>query len=266
MLIGYGQPAGIVPTVAGAAGINLPALVDGAPASIARISGGAGSASLRVDWASATAVRIVAALGLTCPAGTALTLTGKRAGDPGYAYALGGNAATQTVVQLPDGSRAAWFVLPSGNTPLVGLQLQVGAGAFDIGELVVLEAVDVSHQIEWSVERIDPSVSERTLGGGLNTVKRRSYRRLKVAFTPAGLAEVRGGGLGGGMDWDALSCTVAGSARVAGIPRWYSPAGSLDVPELHRTAVFGSASAGAVGHLGGNYYESGWVFEEIPPV
>lgn len=265
MLIGYGQPAGIVPTVTGATGINLPALVDGHPASIARITGG-GSASLRLDWPAATPVRIVAALGLTCPAGTALTLTGKRAGDPTYAYALGGNAATQTVVQLPDGSRAAWFVLPAGNAPLVGLQLQVAAGAFDIGELVVLQAVDVSHQIEWSVERIDPSVAERTLGGGLNTVKRRSYRRLKVAFTPAALAEVRGCGLANGMDWDALTYAVVGSARVAGIPRWHAPAGALVLAELHRTAVFGTAAAGAVAHLGGNYYESGWVFEEIPPV
>lgn len=265
MLIGYGQPV-ITPTVAGGAAVNLQALVDGHPASITRISGGAGSVSLRADWAEAVPVRIVAALGLTCPAGTALTLTGKRAGDPGYTYALGGNASTQTVVQLPDGSRAAWFVLPAANTHLVGLQLAVAANAFDIGELVALQAVDVAHKIEWSVERIDPSVSERTLGGGLNTVRRRSYRRLRVAFTPAGLAEVRGNGLANGMDWDSLTCAVAGSSRVAGIPRWHTPTGGVDAMNLHRTGLFGAVSPGAVGHLGGDYYESGWVFEEIPPV
>lgn len=265
MLIGYGQPAGIVPTVAGAAGINLPALVDGEPASVARISGGAGSASLRLDWAAATPIRIVAALGLTCAAGTALTLTGKRAGDAGYAYALGGNAATQTVVQLPDGSRAAWFALPAANTPLVGLQLQVGAGAFDLGEFAALPAVDVDAEPEWAIERIDPSLSERTLGGGLNTVQRRTYRRLKVALTAAHIETARGGALANGMDWDSLVMAAAGDRRMAAVVRWGRP-GAIDTAELHRTALYGKGVAGAIGHLGANYYNTGWTFEEVPPV
>lgn len=264
MLIGYGQPV-LTPTIAGGAAANLQALVDGHPASIARISGGAGSVNLRADWASAVPVRIVAALGLTCPASTALTLTGKRAGDPGYTYVLGGNAATQTVIQLPDGSRAAWFVLPASNTPLVGLQLAIAANAFDIGELAVLQAVDVPHQIEWALERIDPSLMERTLGGGLNTVQRRAYRRLRASLTPAALADVRGAGLAGGMDWDALSQSVLGGARVAALPRWHTTTGALDPTELHRTAVYGVASMGGVGHLGGNYYDAGVTVDEVPP-
>lgn len=264
MLIGYGQPV-ITPTVAGAAAANLQALVDGHPASIARISGGAGSVSLRANWADATPVRIVAALGLTCPAGTALTLTGKRTGDPGYAYALGGNAATQKVVQLPDGSRAAWFVLPPSNTPLVGLQLVVGASAFDIGELAVMQAVDVDAEPEWGVERIDSSVSERTLGGGLNTVQRRTYRRLKVALTAAHLATARGHGLANGMDWDALVMQSVGDKRMVALVRW-GWGGVMDVAELHRLAIYGRGIAGAIGHLGANYYNIGWTFEEVPPI
>ncbi len=266
MLIGYGQPAGIVPTVAGAAGINLPALVDGAPASIARISGGAGSASLRLDWPAATPVRIVAALGLTCPASTALTLTGRRAGDPGYAYALGGNAATQTVVQLPDGSRAAWFVLPSGNTPLVGLQLQVAAGAFDIGELVVLQAVDVLLDKGWRMEPIDPSVSDRTLGGQLNVVERRSFRRLTGQLSLASIAAVRGNGLANGMDWEQLAAALRGNRRGAIIHRYRSPGGALNAAELHRCAIYGKGTLGAAQHVSGPYSNRPVVFEEIPPV
>lgn len=265
MLIGFGQPAGIVPSVSGAAGINLAALIDGAPASIARISGGAGSASLRLDWAVPVPVRIVAALGLSCPAGTALTLSGRRVGDAGYTHALGGNATSQTVVQLVDGSRAAWFVIPMATPPLVGLQLQVGAAAFDVGELAVLQAVEVEAEPEWSVERVDPSQSERTLGGGLNTVQRRTYRRLKVALTPAHLAQAWGGGLDGSMDWDALVMQSAGDRRVAALVRW-GREGAIDAAELHRQAVFGRGVAGAIGHLGANYYNTGWTFEEVPAV
>lgn len=266
MLIGYGQPAGIVPTMTGAAGINLPALLDGAPASIARISGGAGSASLRLDWAGATPVRIVAALGLTCPAGTALTLTGKRASDPGYDYTLGGNAATQTVVQLPDGSRAAWYVLPAGNTPLVGLQLVVGAGAFDIGELTVLQAVDVALDKGWSMEEIDPSMSDRTLGGQLNVVERRSYRRLVGQMSLSPISAVRGAGLANGMDWEKLAAALRGNRRGAVVHRWQQGDGAINAAELHRCAIYGRGSLGAAKHASGPYSARPLVFEEVPPV
>ena len=265
MLIGYGQPAAITPTVNGATVANAAALVDGQPASIARISGGGGSVNVRADWAGAAPIRVVAALGLTCDAGTALTLTGKRSGDGGYAYALGGNAATQTVVQLPDGSRAAWWVLPAGNTALVGLQLAVASGAFEIGELVVMRGVEVAIKGDWECDRIDPSVSSRTLGGGINTVPRRTYRRLRVGFTPDGLAQVRGAGLANGMDWEALGVAVTGAARAIAVPRWKN-GGAINAAELHRTAIYGKAAAGAVGHLGGDYYGAGWSFEEVPPL
>lgn len=265
MLIGYGQPAGITITANGAAIANAAAAVDGKPASIARISGGAGSANLRADWTGAAPIRIVAALGLTCDTGTVLTLTGKRTGDSGYPYALGGNAATQTVVQLPDGSRAAWFVLPEGNTPLIGLQLAVADGEFDIGELVVMRGVEVAIRGDWESERIDPSLSSRTIGAGINTVERRSYRRLRVGFTPDGLAQVRGAGLANGMDWETLVAAVIGWRRAIAVPRW-KEGGAINAAELHRTAIYGKAAAGAIGHLGGDYYGNGWTFEEVPPL
>lgn len=266
MLIGYGQPAGITTTVNGATMVNAAALVDGQPASIARITGGAGNANVRADWSGAAPIRIVAALGLSCAPGTALTLTGKRSGDGGYPYVLGGNAATQAVMQLPDGSRAALFVLPEGNASLVGLQLAVAAGQFDVGELVVMRAVEIGIKPEWEFDRIDPSLSSRTIGGGINTVTRRSYRRLKVGFTADVLSKARAGGLVNGMDWDRLAVAVAGAARVIAVPRWRVADGTIDTDELHRTAIYGKASAGAVSHLGGNYYASGWSFEEVPPL
>lgn len=265
MLIGYGQPAGITITASGAAIANAAAAVDGQPSSIARITGGAGSASLRADWTGAAPIRVVAALGLTCDAGTALALTGKRSGDSGYPYALGGNATTQTVVQLPDGSRAAWFVLPAGNTPLVGLQLQVADGEFDVGELVVMRGVEVKITKDWTAERIDPSLRSRTIGSQINTVRRRSYRRLSCQFSMATLAEVRGGGLGG-IDWELLEAAVQGAERCVAIPRRLGVGGALDPSELHRTAVYGMCALSGTRHLAGPWYSKGATFEEAPPL
>lgn len=266
MLIGYNPPQGITVIVAGATGHSLPAVVDGQPARVGRVLDGAGgSASIRADWAAAQPVRIVAALGLSCAAGTALALSGKRAGDSGYAYALGGNATTQAVVQLPDGSRAAWFVLPATNAELVGLQLTVAAGAFDIGELVILRGVELPITPAWQVERVDPSLNERTLGGGLNTVQRRCYRRLKAGLTPAFIDQVRGAALAGNTDWDALSSLLTGAARGAAIPRWAAPDGTLTPGEIHRTALYGRITLAPITHLGGNHYGSDVLAEEIPP-
>ena len=263
MLIGYGQPADIVPTVSGASVTNVDALVDGQPASVARIGGGA--ATVRANWGVATPIRIVGVLGLTCDAGISMTLTGKRSGDSDYPYALGGNSVMQPVVQLPDGSRAAWFVLPEGNDPLVGLELSIALGYFDIGELVVMRGVEVAIKGDWESDRIDPSLSSRTIGAGINTVERRSYRRLRVGFTPDGLAQVRGAGLANGMDWETLVAAVIGWRRAIAVPRW-KEGGAINAAELHRTAIYGKAAAGAIGHLGADYYGNGWTFEEVPPL
>lgn len=260
MLIGYGQPA-ITLSVSGATAVNIGALIDGRPSSVCRFLGGAGSVQVRADWAGAAAVRVVAALGLSCPAGTVLTLTGKRAGDAGYSYALGGASATQKVVELVDGSRAAWWVLPVSNTPLVGLQLAVAAGAFDMGELAVLRGVEIDHEPGSNSDRIDPSIVERTLGGGVNTIARRTYRRLRVKPTSDYLNSVRGGALANGMDWERLVYAMTASGRVAVATHWASPA------ELHRTAIYGRAAPAAIAHKAGSMYGSDdWIFEEIPPI
>ncbi|MBM9913970.1 MULTISPECIES: hypothetical protein [Stenotrophomonas] len=264
MLIGYGQPIATV-SVDGGSAANLQALVDGRPSSIARVNGGAGSVRLRLSWSVPTPVRIAAVLGLTCPAGTRVTLSGQREGEEHYDTQLGGNGDQQPVMELADGSLAAWFVL--GGAPLlIGLQVEIEAASFDIGELVAMPAVEVGHQVGWSVDTVDPSIRERTIGGGLNVVERRAYRVLRVDVTPAPLAEARGGGLSQGMDLDRLRRRVAGGRRVVAVPRWRSPSGALDVAEIHATALYGQAVAGASTHLGGDYYGSAWTFEEIPPL
>lgn len=260
MLLGHSQPALNV-IVNGVTAINPGALIDGNPARVCRVP--AGAANVQAHWTGAAPVRLIGLLGLTCPVGTTLTLTGRKIGGTNYTYALG----TQAVVPLPDGSRAAWFVLAASTDPLIGVQVAwPSVGLFDIGELVVMQLVDLPHQPDWPVERIDPSVTSRTLGGQMNVVERRTYRRVKLSLTPADKADVRAAGLGNGMDWDTLAARLSGAARAVVIPRWRQPAGTLDVAEIHRTAVYGRVSWGAVSHLGGDQYTTNLTVEECPTV
>lgn len=265
MLIGYPAPAVNNIALAGATWLTADggaALIDGNPARVARMQQTAGNPAITLTFTSAFVPRIICLLGLTCAPGT---IVNAAAADGG---ALGGNSAGQAAVQLADGSVACWLVT-AGTVTTDSVRVTIdSAGTFDVGELAVMPAVDVSHQTDWAEEPIDPSESQRTRGGQLATSFRRAYRQLRVAFTPASLSEVRGGGLAGGMDWQRLQAAVLGNRRVAAIPRWVSPAGVIDVAELHRTAVYGVAKPGGSAHLGGNYYGSGngWTFEEVPPI
>lgn len=264
MLIGFGQPAGAA-TVAGGTAINLGALTDGRPSSVARVHSDAGLVRLRLGWASPAEIRIAGLLGLSCAAGTPVRLVGRRAGQDEFDAPLGGNSALQPVIALSDDSLAAWFIVDRG-LALTGVQFEIEASDFDAGELVAMPAVEIGHQVGWSLESVDPSVRERTLGSGLNVVARRPYRVLRADMTPLRAAEVRAGGLGGGMDLERLRHRLSGGRRVVAVPRWGAGTGVLDVGELHATALYGQAALGAATHLGGDYYGGAWTFEESPPL
>lgn len=265
MLIGF-SPAGVTAAADGATAANIAALADGRPTSITRLSGGASAVRLRLTWPAAAGVRVVGMLGLSCPVGTSLKLTGRKAGDAAYGQALGGASITQKVVELVDGSRAAWWVLPAGNVALVGIQVEIGVAGLDVGELFAHQAVDLPIEPGSEAERIDPSIVERTLGAGVNVVARRTYRRIRFTPQTDRLQVARQGGLGGGMDWERLAMAAAGGARMSLVPRWGKD-GALDVEELHRTALYGTVVAGSAGHAGGNQFRSGgWVADELPPI
>ncbi len=265
MLIGY--PAPPVSGIALANGNwltdgNGQQLIDGKPARVARIQTTTAHPSITLTYASAWTPKIIALLGLTCAPGTAITAISGGGG------ALGGNSAAGAATQLPDGSVACWIVT-GGSVATNSVKVTINAGGtFDVGELVVMPAVEIAHETDWAFSPIDPSVIGRTRGGQPTVSARRSYRQLRVAFVAAVLAEVRGGGLAGGMDWDQLTAKVAGGQRTVAIPRWRALDGAIDVTELHRTALYGLATPGGQAHLGGNYYgsDNGWTFTEVPPL
>lgn len=262
-----GLPMPSTPAVALANGTFLTTgagvqLVDRLPQRIARIQQNTGNPAITLTFGVAFTPGVICLLGLTCAPGTIISAT------TGAGGALGGNAAGQAAVKLADGSVACWIV--TGNnvaTSTVKITL-AAAGTFDIGEIAAMPAVDMPHGTDWGYARIDPSISQRSRGGQVITSERRSYRTLRVALTPAALAQVRGGGLAGGMDWDSVVAAITGDKRIAAIPRWLTPVGGIDATELHKTALYGIARPGGTAHLGGNFYgaENGWTMEEVPPL
>jgi hypothetical protein len=284
MLIGYSQPKAtgyqIAGTSAGAAWINntQDGLTDGKPGRKALFNFHGGPANTGehvrfvVDHAGTIhKPKIAALLGLNLPVGTRVFA------DP----VLAGNVLVQArgdtrTVKLADGSIAAWFVLPqeldadrfdfvifndvNNTSPFTG------STVIEIGEAVFMPAVDLNHQSDWSESDIDPSLVSRTLGGQINSVRRSAYRRLQLNLTPDDVTRVRGAGLANAMNWRKLRTALQSSKRCAVVPRWKTPAGAVDVDALHSTALYGVCLPGSqIQHLGGDYYTSSLVFDEIPP-
>lgn len=275
MLISYSRPA-ITWSLLGAGAAWLTdadALTNGRPSSVSRVqwlSGAQTTASvltLRATLATACAPRVLALLGLTLPVGTLIRLAFRRTADSDYTYLA--DVPQQRVVQLPDGSRCAWFVLAAGLDEVIGVEFRLvndvagaaaiaASAAIDIGEAWIGPCVEVPHAADWKDIDTDPSVTRRSKGSQPFTAPARGYRSLQVPFALGKLSAVRGGALAGGADWQTLRAAVRASARVAAVPRFDTPA------EIQRTALFGVARFDAIAHLAGPNYTSGIVIDEAP--
>lgn len=281
MLISYSRPS-INWSLLGAGATWLSddaggALTNGRPAAASRLqwlSGAQTTASiltLRGVWGTAFAPRVLALLGLTLPIGTLITLAFRRPADAGYTYLA--DVATQRVVQLPDGSRCAWFALDDGLDPVIGVEYRIhndvsgsasiaADSAFDIGEAWVGPTVDVPHEAGWARGIVDPTRLQRSYGSQAFGRARRSWRTLKVRFAPAESAEVNGDGLTGGSDWEQVEAALLSAAPCAVLPRWLGQTANY----LQRTALFAIATQqGDVQHAAGSWYGRDYTFEEVPP-
>lgn len=201
MLISYNRPTDIawsLPT-GGTWLTDASVLTNGRPASAARVqwlTGAQTTASvltLRGTWTTAIVPRLVCLLGLTLPVGTLITLAFRRPADADYTYLAG--VASQRVVQLPDGSRCAWFMLDPGLDAVIGVGFRIandvdGAASisadstFDVGEAWVGSAADFCLRRSMSDRVIDPTVKRRSYGSQPFAAQRLPYRALQLEFTP----------------------------------------------------------------------------------
>lgn len=251
------------------------ALFDGKPARRARMQwrndttpSTSHAVIVSATFAQSFKPRVVALLGLSCDTGVRIEV---RNGD---ASVLGGNALNVRTTRLPDGSVGAWVVL-DGTVSTSQVQFRIfndrdgatwatSATTLDIGEFVVMPAIEIEHQPDWSEEVVDPTEAQLTRAAQMVSARRQAYRRLEAILTADAGAKVRGGGLANGMDWHQLRLALLGDRRMCALPRWKTAAGAVDGAEAHRTGVYGVGRLGATGHLGGDYYGASITVQEVP--
>lgn len=254
------------------------ALTDGSPSTVTRFTWRQDAGpyvALQGEFGAVRRVGIVGLLGTNLPVGAALEVRGRRPVDSGYTYELGGNTLTLTAQQLIDGSVAAWWPLPLDLDPITGIELRLindvdgspwadADTVVDIGQVVLMPAVEIDHERGWRLVDVDPSIITRTIGAQVDTTPRRTYRRLLIALVPAYIDQVRRSGLNG-TDLQRIEQALNGAARCVAIPRW-GGIEDIDIDELHRTAVYGvAAQRSGIAQIAGDWYATQFEIDEVPP-
>ena len=288
MLIGYGMPAVLAPsfTGTGAAWLtadNGSAMFDGKPARRTRMRWLSTTPTtaqvLMISAPLATPIRprIIGLLGLKgVPAGVSVMAAGKRAGDGAHVYTMGGGN-TGVTRQMADGSIGCWLVVGEGADEITSLAVNIynsiggttwatAASEIEIGEIVVLKSVTLRLADGWSLGRVVPSVHQRSRGGHLSTVEAASYRRFSGSLAGAPTAEVRGGGLANGDDWETVAAALTGGRRCCVIPQYRTlPGGVFDAALCNRTALYGIAlEVPGTQNIQRQYFSGTITVEEIP--
>lgn len=248
MKLAYGMPA--VTNVALSGGTWLTAdagsaLLDGKPARKSRINR-TGSLSLTITLASAIVPRVIALLGLNLPAGVVITAA----------------TATATTRLMPDGTVCAWLFPLAGATDTVTVQITTAQSTIEIGEIAIMQAIEVGIRDGWQVDYVDSSRKERTKGGQLNAVPGAVWRRFTGEMSPRAVDQV----VKGSTDWQHAAAALSAGGKGAIIPMHRDMLTKAFDPELAaRTAMYGHAiELPGYSNVSRQYFSAYMAFEEIP--
>jgi len=219
-------------------------------------------------------LRLLDAAGNTFASSAALRVafTGKRAGDPDFTYALGGNTATQRSVKRSDGSYAVIGICDLGLTPIVGWQLEIwndqngvptlpAQALVDLGKPFVCPAFDQTIDGDWELtppnDQVPVSPNDQPWPNPYPPGRVLSFSRRQMPFSDAYVD-------GTNPCWQSL-CTLAGNGDVSVmVPRW-GKIGALDAVSMHATALFGLAKFGPLKRTpGGDYFSISGTMKEVP--
>ncbi len=277
MLIGYEMQdalSSVTVTLTGAAwatGDAGAACFDRNPARKSRLIWPAGApsigqyVSIKGTFASPVPIGVVAALGLGVPVGTRVDFLGL----PGLG--LGNGCDNTRTVRMHDGSVGVVAAGDNAGMPDAGLEVRIfndcmgetwaTAGlVVDIGELVAMAAADVPLAPGWELgESVSMAERNRSKQGALHAASAGYYGTMRFIAQAARVEEVRHGALANGMDWVSLRQAMQDNARIIAIPRFSTKL------EAATTGMYGIATnPGRIVHLGGDYYQWDWSFEEVP--
>lgn len=203
--------------------------------------------------------RLAALLGTDLPAGLRVAIVGRRSGDAGYTYDLGGNSTTLRLSVLPDGSVGGVWVFDDGLDAIVAWRITLyndvdGAVAISaeaehvLGEVMVCPGLYVPHEDGLQEGWTDPSIQRRTPASQVQRVARTAFRSITLRGWPDEHANARLGGLGG-FDWQQLLAALARSPYTLLVPYWDTS------DEIQRSAIFGIASGFGIGGREGRYQQ-----------
>lgn len=280
MLIGHSMPAVTTATLSSGSWLVADAgaaLYDGKPTRKAGISWPAGTPAITqyvgitLGFATATRLRVLAALGLSVPAGTRIEFYGPAA------QGLGGNTAGDRARVMADGTIGLFCVADDTGIEDSSLQVRIyndcngatwatGGTALYIGELFAGDGHTIGLADGWAVSTVDPSESYRTRGSQLNTVRRSAYRQLNAQLGGMSLARARAGGLEHGLDLDRITSALRGGARCIAIPHYRDlTTKALDASVANRSALYGyAAQLPDIANISRGWFNGQIVVEEIP--
>jgi hypothetical protein len=200
-------------------------------------------------------------LGLTDSSGIKIVITGKRSGDTGYPYDLGGTTQTTRTVKRDDGSIAALSIGAAGLTALVGYQVRIyndqnsaatiTASQFvDLGKVWASPGFDLDIDTDWKLSpggiKIPSSINYQPWPVLYPPGRTLNFSRREMDFNTAYVT-------GSNPSWQSL-CTLIGRGQPSILITRWGTAAAPDIAKIHATAVYGMAQLGEIEHFPGDYF------------
>lgn len=233
--------------------------------------------ALRADFAQAIVPWVAMIQGLrteagTFPEGVLIRIFGKRSGDSGYPYDLGGNSQTARTGEFSDGDIGIVWVFDDDLDPIIGYEVRIynddnGSTWADdetypqVGEVDVWQAVEASVAPGYSGSLTLTTERDRTLDSQIHEVDRIPYRECKFVLQSAVQAAFRGGGLTNGTDWEKVRAALARAESRALVVLYPND-------DAQRSAIFGIATADQFVHVENSgsrrMLGGGWLVQQVP--
>lgn len=213
-------------------------------------------------------------LSLASSAGIKMGFTGRRIGDAGFTYALGGNTALVRSVEVGDGSIKSLGLCGAGLDDLIGFQLSiwndqngasplVASGFVHLGEPWASPTLDVyakkGREIQFPDDNAPASVGDQPW-----PTPYPPGRVLPLELPFVTRDEVFSSTSGGGPNFHQLRRLLGNGKVSIFIPEYLDDSGAVDVALMHQSAMFGMCRLTKIAHQSGDRWTPGMTIKEVP--
>jgi len=211
-------------------------------------------------------------IGLASAAGLKVTFMGKRVGDAGFTYDLGGNTALVRTRTRWDSSTIALGMCDSGVDPIIGYAMRIyndqdgvanlaANGYIDQGNAWCSPGMEIDIEENWEFQYPQGDVPVSPDGQPWPS----PFPPGRVLPVERQLIDVDDAFVGSTVPTYQQLARLLGNGKVSiQIPRWRDGSGALDVDLMHETAIFGTTKFGKIPHNGGDFYSATWTVTEVP--